>query len=178
MSFSEDASRPGNCSTSQLIEPSEKLSASQAASPPHSELFSFFKYSWSGFKKKIQVTCDHSYFPYILGIFSLHHRGILLMVYKVMWTVASLRATQEIDCGLEIDCLWSLLLNLFYLCSVHIRLGFFLWFFCKPKFLWRCWEFWSLCVIHRKKSQGQREWNIRDPGDTQMQPQSNFTALA
>lgn len=56
--------------------------------------------------------------------FSLHHRGILLMVYKVMWTVASLRATQEIDCGLEIDCLWSLLLNLFYLCSVHIRLGF------------------------------------------------------
>lgn len=110
--------------------------------------------------------------------FSLHHRGILLMVYKVMWTVASLRATQEIDCGLEIDCLWSLLLNLFYLCSVHIRLGFFLWFFCKPKFLWRCWEFWSLCAIHRKKSQGQREWNIRDPGDTQMQPQSNFTALA
>lgn len=125
MSFSEDASRPGNCSTNQLIEPSEKLSASQAASPPHSELFSFFKYSWSGLKKKkfkslVIILTSLTYWN-----FSLHHRGILLMVYKVMWTVASLRATQEIDCGLEIDCLWSLLLNLFYLCSVHIHLGFF-----------------------------------------------------
>lgn len=74
MSFSEDASRPGNCSTNQLIEPSEKLSASQAASPPHSELFSFFKYSWSGLKKKIQVTCDH-YFPYMLEFFITSQRN-------------------------------------------------------------------------------------------------------